>query len=322
MLCICSLLGVVTAANSLLVRYFPVGGWLGWAFAASVSEASFISGLLTSLAWLALLVGLINFSNRDWYEDVLKTAEFTQSVAAAQREGNIDVVPDKVRIGRIGLDQGWGADAFYYKHKIENRRGGIFLLSRNSLIFVVIIIITTLFMRKGGIVAVFSFATYMQLFSTALGRINKELTKPFIYLVPEPPFAKLVQNLREMLPGALAEAVMIFVPAGLILNAGWADIAACILARASFALLFAAGNIVVERFWSGASKMLVILLYVVVMVALAAPGVSLAMLVSSQLVLLSQNFTIFLVMAIVNVPVSLLVLFLCRDMLQYAELNY
>ena len=313
---------VVTAANSLLVRCFPVGGWLGWTFAASVSEASFVPGLLASLAWLALLVGLINFSNRDWYEDVLKTAELTQSVAAAQREGNLEVAPDKVRIGRTGFDKGWGADTFYFKHKIENRRGGIFLLSRNSLIFAVIIIITALFMREGGIVAVFSFATYMQLFTTALGRINKELTKPFIYLVPEPPFAKLVQNLREMLPGALVEAVVIFVPVGLMLSLSWADIGACILARVSFALLFAAGNIVVERFWSGASKVLTILLYTIVMVALAAPGVVLALVVSSNLLLISENFTVFLVMAIVNIPVSLLVLFLCRNMLQYAELNY
>lgn len=77
-----------------------------------------------------------------------------------------------------------------------------------------------------------------------------------------------------------------------------------------------------ERFWSGASKVLVLLLYVVVMVVLAAPGVGLAMVISSHLVLLSENFTIFLVMAIVNTPVSLLTLYLCRNMLQYAELNY
>jgi hypothetical protein len=299
-----------------MVRCFPVGGWLGWTFAASVSEASFVPGLLASLAWLALLVCLINFSNRDWYEDVLKTAELSHSVAAAQREGNLEASPDKVRIGRTGFDNGWGANTFYYKHKIENRRGGIFLLSRNSLIFAVLIIIMALFMREGGIVAVFSFATYMQLFTTALGRINKELTKPFIYLVPEPPFAKLVQNLREMLPGALVEAVVIFVPVGLILGLSVPDIFACILARVSFALLFAAGNITVERFWSGASKVLTLFLYIIVMVALAA------LVVSSHLLLISENFTIFLVMTIVNIPVSLLVLFLCRNMLQYAELNY
>ncbi len=313
---------VATVVNSLMVRCFPVGGWLGWAFAASVSEASLVPGLLASLAWLALLVGLINFSNRDWYEDVLKTAELTQSVAAAQREGNLEAVPDKVRIGRTGIEQGWGASAFYYKHKIENRRGGVLLLSRSSLIFVMIIIIMALFMREGGIAAVFSLATYMQVFTTGLGRINKELTKPFIYLVPEPPFTKLVQNLREMLPGALVEAVVIFVPVGLILGLSWPEICACILARVSFALLFAAGNIVVERFWSGASKVLTIFLYVIVMMALAAPGVVLALVVSSNLLLISENFTVFLVMAIVNIPVSLLVLFLCRNMLQYAELNY
>jgi hypothetical protein len=312
----------VTVGNSLMVRCFPVGGWLGWTFAASLSAASFVPGLLTSLAWLVLLVCMINYSNRDWYEDVLKTAEFTQSVAAAHREGNLEVAPDKVRIGRTGIGKGWGADAFYYKHKIENRRGSVFLLSRSSLIFAAIIIIMALFMREGGIAAVFGLATYMQVFTTALGRINKELTKPFIYLVPEPPFAKLVQNLREMVPGTVLEAVVIFVPVGMILNLSWPDVCACILARISFALLFAAGNIVVERFWSGASKVLVLLLYVVVMVVLAAPGVGLAMVISSHLVLLSENFTIFLVMAIVNTPVSLLTLYLCRNMLQYAELNY
>ncbi|MEQ8201147.1 MAG: putative ABC exporter domain-containing protein [Syntrophomonadaceae bacterium] len=310
-----------TVANSLMVRCFPVGGWLGWTFAAFVSGASLVPGLLASLVWLALLVCLINFSNRDWYEDVLKTTELTQSVVAAQREGNLEALPDKVRVGRTGFDEGWGADTFYYKHRIENRRGGVFLLSRNSLIFAVFIIIMALFMRKGGIVAVFSLATYMQLFTTRSGRINKELTKPFIYLVPEPPFVKLVQNLREMLPGALVEAVVIFVPVGLILGLGGPDICACILARVSFALLFAAGNIVVERFWSGASKALTMLLYITVMTVLAAPGAALALVVSSNLLLISENFIVFLVMAIVNIPVSLLVLFLCRNMLQYAELN-
>ena len=180
----------------------------------------------------------------------------------------------------------------------------------------------SLFMREGGILGVFSFATYLQLFSTALGRINKELTKPFIYLVPEPPFAKLVHNLREMLPGALVEASVIFIPVGMILGLNGPEICACILARFSFSLLFAAGNIIVERFWSGASKVLTFFLYFMVMVVLSAPGVALAMVISSNLLLLSENFTIFLVMAIVNIPVSLLVLFLCRNMLQYAELNY
>lgn len=312
----------VTAGNSTVVRCFPVGGWLGWAFAASVGDAGFVPGILASLAWLALLVGLINFSHRDWYEDVLKTAELTQSIAAAQREGNLEVAPEKVRVGKTGFDKGWGADAFYYKHRIENRRGNVFLLSRNSLIYAALFILAALFMREGGILGVFSFATYFQLFSTALGRINKELTKPFIYLVPEPPFAKLVHNLRELLPGALVEASVIFIPIGIIFGLNGYEICACVLARFSFSLLFTAGRFIVTRFWSGAGKALTFVFYLIVMVILSAPGVVLAMVTGSNLVLISQNFVMFLIMAVVNIPVSLLVLFLCRNMLQYAELNY
>jgi len=313
---------VVAAANSLVVRCFPVGGWLGWSFAASVSEASFVPGLVASLAWLVLLVCVINFSHRDWYEDVLRTAELTQSIIAAKKEGNLEVTPEKVRVGKTGFDKGWGADTFYYKHKIENRRASIFLLNRSSLIFAAVIILMAVFIKEGGILGVFSFATYMQLFSTRLGRINKELTKPFIYLVPEPPFAKLLHSLREMLPGALVEAVVIFIPVGIILNLNSPEICACILARVSFSLLFTAGNLVVEQFWSGASRALTIFLFFVVMAALSAPGVVLAIVISSNLVLISRDFVMFLTMAIVNIPVSLLMLFLCRNMLQYAEMNY
>lgn len=55
-------------------------------------------------------------------------------------------------------------------------------------------------MREGGIIPVFALAVYLQLFTAGQSRINRELYKPFVYLVPEPPFAKLLQCLRELFP--------------------------------------------------------------------------------------------------------------------------
>jgi hypothetical protein len=37
--------------------------------------------------------------------------------------------------------------------------------------------------------------------------------------------------------------------------------------------------------------------------------------------IVSENFTILVSLTAVNVPISLLVLYLCRNMLQYAQLN-
>ena len=70
------------------------------------------------------------------------------------------------------------------------------------------------FMRESGILPVFAFAVYLQLFTAGQSRINRELYKPFIYLVPESSFSKLLHCLRELVPSALAEAIVVFVPVG------------------------------------------------------------------------------------------------------------
>jgi len=318
-----SLQNLVSAMNSTVMRLMPVGGWLGWAFAGISSDAAgALTGLGISIVYLVILVCLVIFSKRDYYEDVLKTAEIAQSAITAKKEGRIgEVAPANVKLGKTGLKGGFGADAFYYKHLLENRRTKKFLVSTTSLIWIVVSIGLAFFMRNFGISLIFISTTYMQLFSVALGRINKELTKPYIYLVPEPPLAKLIQNLREMFSSALAEAVFIFVPAAFIMYLSPVDMILCIAARMSFALLFTSGIILIERIWSGVSKSFAILLYIVVMLLISVPGIAAAILMTSFRLIISENFTILCSLIVINVPISLLVLYLCRNMLQYAELN-
>ncbi len=195
------LAGVIDASVSLPVQLFPVGGWLGWVFSACLGLGTWWPGLLLCLAWFFLLLFLLTHFDRDWYEDVLRTAELAQSAIVAKKEGTMESVPGKVRIGATGLKKGWGASAFYYKHKIENRRGSWMLLPPASLIFAVVLIGFSFFMRESGILPVFAFAVYLQLFTAGQSRINRELYKPFIYLVPESSFSKLLHCLRELVPG-------------------------------------------------------------------------------------------------------------------------
>ena len=213
---------------------------------------------------------------------------------------------------------------FYYKHKLENRRSRILILDTVSLIWVVCVIVFSLFMRDSGIMPVFIMATYLQLFSVALGRFNKELLKPYIYLLPEPPLSKMLHALRESLPSAVVEAILMFVPVYLIVGMNVPEMIFCILARISFTMLFIAGNVILSRIWSGsAAKGIVMLLYIVIMLLLAAPGVVLAIIAAAfGWVLITGMTTAFLIMTVCNVLVSILGFFLCRNMLQYAELNY
>ena len=175
--------------------------------------------------------------------------------------------------------------------------------------------------EDGAIIAVFAMGTYMQLFSVALGRFNRELIKPYIYLIPEPPLKKLLYSLKEGLIADSIEAVLIFVPVAFIIGASPLDTVFCILARISFSLLFTAGNVLVERvFGTVSSKVLIFFFYFFSLLVLAIPGVVLGVVLMTFLPL-PGFLGVFLGMALCNVLLSLLVLYLCRGLLQYAELN-
>lgn len=306
---------------------FPASGWAAGLTGGLLTSDYTLSLLMLGLiaALVLVLVLLIVKNKNNYYEDVLATAETAQSAVTAQKEGQLqDTVPKHVKVGKIGLKKGWGASAIYYKHRVENRRSGAFFLSGVSLIFVATIIVMSLFFRfmeEASLVAVFTMSTYMQLFSCALGRFNKELTKPYLYLIPEPPLKKMLYALRERLTTALMEALLIFIPVGFILSLSPLETVFCIGARLTFELLFTSGNIVVERvFGTVSSKVLVFFFYFLVLLLMAAPGI-----LAGALLTAFSPFPeapgFFLGMGIANILVSLLALFLCRNLLQYAELN-
>lgn len=317
----------VSVLNRLPMALFPVGGW------SQAAIAGILAGEWMSVAWglsilLLYIAALVTFMVRgdvDYYEDVLQATEVSFSAITAGKQGRIDgTMPQKVKVGRTGIGKGFGADSFYYKHRLESRRAKVFLLDRTSIIFILISIVFAFFMRNVGIISVFAFASYMQVFSVALGRWVRELMLPYIYMVPEPAFVKLIHCLRESLLRIAADAVMLFIPIAFILKLSPAETVFCIFARISFGLLYTSGNIMVQRFFSGLTiKLLALLLYFLTMVLLILPGVGITILLTVMNVqILSPNVQIFLVLTLCNVLVSLVVTFLCRNMLEYSELNF
>ncbi len=311
--------GLVAAANGWPVKLFPVGGWLGWSFAGVLGLDSWWPGLALCAAWLAVMVVLLVRFPGDWYEDVLKTAELAQSAIATRKEGTGEAAPSKIRLGKTALGNGWGASAFYYKQKREDRRGGWLLLSPTSLAFAGVVIVLAVFWRSAGLVTLFGLSVYLQIFSTGQNRLSRELGKPFLYLVPEPAFAKLLQCLRALLPSALMEAVVTFVPVCLLLGLGPGSVLACVFSRLTYALLFQSGDLLVERFWSGANKTLLMVLYLVVLLLLTLPGILVGALLFGYFRLPGGAVGGLISAGIINLPVALLLLYSLRNMLEDTE---
>ena len=271
-------------------------------------------------AFLIAVVVLIARYDHDYYEDVLRTAEVSHSAITAQKEGRVaEAAPANVKVGKVGLGRGWGASAIYFKHRVEERRVRRFALSPTALVFALIVIVFAFFMRKNGALPVFIMAVYMQMFSEALSRFGRELTKPYIYLIPESSFAKLLSALRQSVMNGLWESLAVFVPAGLILGLDAWTIAALVLARWSFTLVYNADTVAEMRLFGGvSSKCLTMLFYIALLLLIALPGAAAAIALGA---LGYPEALCYAALAALNVPASLLALFFCRDMLQCAELN-
>ena len=221
-------------------------------------------------------------------------------------------------MGKTGLGGGFGASAFYYKHRLENRRSRKWLLSGMEIVFVIVNVAFAFFMRDTGIIAPLAYAAYMMFFYVATGRLMKEMTKPYVYLVPEPPTKKLLWCLRESAAGYVTSAVLSFAPMCFFVDAPLASVAAAAVAYFSYAYLFVAGNLVTERvFGSMAVKALIFLFYFVVLILMAAPGIAAAVFAAMAL----PEWSALLILALVNALVTLLGVFACRNILSCAELN-
>ncbi|MEG1557231.1 MAG: putative ABC exporter domain-containing protein [Oscillospiraceae bacterium] len=316
----------VATINSIGFRAFPVSGWITSLLAGIIGGgvSQMIFGFAICVIYVGTLIAVMIVSDKDYYEDVLKTAEISQNAVTAAKEGRVgESVPKNIKIGKIGIDRGFGADAVYYKHLIENRRSRVFLLNAQSMIFAAAAILFSIFTKEGGLAGVFVFSVYMQIFLVALGRMTKEMTKPFIYLMPEPPFVKLLQSMREAVSGYFVEALVVFVPVGIILQLSVLETALCVLARVTFSFLFTAGNLVVERvFGTLTVRSLMFMFYFLTLILMTLPGIVLAVVtVNFGLLPLSENAAVMLSLIVCNIPVSLFTLFLCRNILEYPELN-
>lgn len=206
-------------------------------------------GLALCAVWLAVMVVLLVRFPGDWYEDVLRTAELASPPLPPRKRAIWTPPPARSGWGRPAWARAGGPRPSTISRN-GGHAGGWLLLSPSSLAFAGVVIVLAVLWRSAGLLTLFGLSVYLQIFSTGQNRLSRELGKPFLYLVPEPAFAKLLQCLRALLPSAGMEAVVTFVPVCLLLGLGPGSILACVFSRLTYALLFQSGDLLVERFWS------------------------------------------------------------------------
>jgi hypothetical protein len=124
-----------------IMDYVPLVGWINAYMMGLIlgDTGKALLFMLLAIFFPALGIALVRRTNSDYYEDVLSATEQTFVLRQAVKEGKGGVrnTNRNVRAGRSGMvGKGGGASAFFYRHLTEQRRTGLILLDKGSLVVI------------------------------------------------------------------------------------------------------------------------------------------------------------------------------------------
>ena len=175
-----------------------------------------------------------------------------------------------------------------------------------------------------AVISALAMSVYMQMFSSTMGRFARELRLPFLYMIPESPFKKLLYCLKENLSALIAEGLLLWVPLFFLLQMDLPTVLCCIVSRIFFGYLFIVVNIFVQRFMSSMPKVFSTIFYFLFSVLLLIPGILIGILTGAAVSAASGLPALpvaLLAISLVNAAVSLFFLYISRNMLVYVDLN-
>lgn len=311
----------VAAVRDGIMYLFPVSGFVTLAVEGFISSSipKLITGLAVGVIFSAVYFILLSAVKGDYYEDVLTAAEVSHSAITAAREGKAsELTPKNIRIGKTGFTKGTGSSAISEKHRIENRRSRILFFSKTAI--AVTLMLTLYSFIVPSKIGIFITSVYTLMITVSSGRWAREFINPYIYMIPEKPFRKLLSLLREQIPTVTNECAVCFIPMHFILGLRVEETVSMAIARVFFAPVFIGGNLILQRFFGKSEKGFITMsVYMLTVTALCIPAAVTGFLVSfiapfnSELCLLAT--------VPVNITVFAFTLLLTKNVLVYSEYN-
>ncbi len=304
------------------VYYIPVLGWMT-AFVRDCFHAEGLRLLIPLAATLVLdgaLIVIFTLMNVDYYEDVLQSAETSYAALTAQRQGKVkEVLPSKIKVGKVGLGKGYGASAIYYKMAVENRRAQVLFLNLQSMIAIVVTVFLCLLIKEVGTIVPIATNIYIMIFTTLFARWQRDLERHYVYLIPDDPFKKLLYLLGDNILKRLIDAVIIGTIIGVLCSAGILETLGSIAVLFAASMIFIAAVILSERLFGAMhiKWLQVVFLFLTIFIALA-PGVAAGIILG---ITTGSGALGYLVASGISLVISVLILFLCRGMLDRVDIN-
>ena len=313
----------VSAVRSDIMYLFPVSGFVTLGIEGAVSGETYklLTGIGVGIVFSLAYYLILSRVKGDYYEDVLLSAEVSFSAITAAKEGKApELTPKKVKVGKSGFTKGIGASAIREKHKTENRRSKVLILDKISIVITVMLAVYSFIMPDA--VTVFIISVYALTLTVATGRWAKELTSPYVYLIPEKPFKKLLNMIWEQIPRIAVESIVCFIPVHFILKPEISLTASLVVARIGFGFVFIGANLIMQRLFGTAERrLLTVTVYMLITLLMSVPAVICAVAVLMLMAPVLSVEAAFLATVPANMLVSAITLFFVRNILQHSEYN-
>lgn len=308
--------------------YIPIIGWHKALFYKCITEINimFFVYLMLSLAFIGLIIWVLYNMNLDYYEDVLAGAEDrenllkmkTKQIKAIDYRGKFKMKTRKVS---SEYNATFGK-AIFYKHLLELKKTGFGIFNLYT-VFLIIIGGGYGFVAQnsGTIFPLLVICVYLSLIGSFNNKIHVELTKQYIFLIPDSEESKIFWATLTSSFKSLVDGTIVFLIAGVLVKANAIMLISTILTYVSFQFVFIYGGVLSYRlFGKWASKGLRGILMLVSVIMYVLPGIIAATIIAMKLHFLGQ-YAINISMIIWNIVVSLIIIQFAKGILNHCELE-
>lgn len=308
--------------------YLPVVGWTVMLFKGVVtaSAVDVIISLGMFIAVSVLCILMLTGREADYYEDVLYSTEITFQNKLNAKEGrntssNIKRHKD-IKNEEHGINKGKGASVFIYKHLLEIKRSSRILFIDGLSIFTAVGVGIAGYFLKDAMKAYIILAVliYFQYFITIFGKLKYELTKPYIYMIPESSFKKLLAASVSSFLKPCADAVIFFGVLAIVKGAGILQCLFMALTYIASGAVFIGLTVVYQRLF-GAQPNLFAKIFIgfLLTILVITPGIVASVLITIYLLPENLYFMATLPYTLICLIMAFIMFFLCRNLIDKTE---
>ena len=316
--------------NSKIIDYIPIIGWIKFIVLKSMTSINPLSLIFLVLILIisVILLRITYFIKLDYYEDVLSSAADNEFANKAKNgklsaneinEHNNQNLTFKIKNIKLKLDGVYGAKTIFYKHINEYfKKSFFFFINLYSIFLLGGSLGFAIVCKEGSIRDILIGGCALMIFASLNSKIYNEINFHYIYLLPDSTAKKLFYSISSSLIKSLVDALLLFIPSGIILRQNFLFVILCIVCYVTLAYMLSLNGLFtfkILEFIGLNNSTISGLLLIILQIILFIPIISL--LITSNIFNLS--FIFYILFLLYTVLVSFLLTLGCRSILDNME---